>query len=213
MARKLSLVSFLLFFASGCATLNAPETPDKEVSQQAAQTQAGLGSASEKQTQPVVSNSSPAASVENEAGKVSAPVSRNLTKVQIQVIQDLLRASGFDPGPIDGMLGPKTRAALHQYQSGCAILTNLIGTTDKEVSQQTAETQTQKVDASANKNLDRDQIRLVQERLKASGFDPGPIDGMLGPKTRSALQKYQASNGLSNSGTLDDKTLVSLGAG
>ena len=30
-------------------------------------------------------------------------------------------------------------------------------------------------------------IRLVQERLKASGFNPGPIDGKWGKKTRSAL--------------------------
>ncbi len=34
------------------------------------------------------------------------------------------------------------------------------------------------------------QIQQAQERLKARGFDPGPIDGVLGPQTRAALKLY-----------------------
>lgn len=32
-------------------------------------------------------------------------------------------------------------------------------------------------------------IRLVQEKLRAAGFDPGPVDGLWGLKTEAALSK------------------------
>ena len=59
------------------------------------------------------------------------------------------------------------------------------------------------------------EIRLAQERLKAAGFDPGPIDGKLGPQTKSALEKYRASHKLTNSGiepllTIDRKAVTNL---
>jgi lysozyme len=36
-------------------------------------------------------------------------------------------------------------------------------------------------------------LKEIQERLKAHGFDPGPIDGLMGPKTDSAIRAHQAS--------------------
>lgn len=58
----------------------------------------------------------------------------------------------------------------------------------------------------------REQIRLVQTRLKEAGFDPGPADGLLGPKTKLAIRKYQNSKRLSlDHGLLNEQTLKSLG--
>ncbi|HEY5598945.1 MAG TPA: peptidoglycan-binding protein, partial [Kiloniellales bacterium] len=34
-------------------------------------------------------------------------------------------------------------------------------------------------------------IFLVQKRLKEMGYDPGPVDGKVGPRTTSAIQVYQ----------------------
>jgi hypothetical protein len=45
-------------------------------------------------------------------------------------------------------------------------------------------------------------IGQAQERLKAAGFDPGYIDGVLGSRTRDALRRYQASQGLPITGQL-----------
>ncbi|MHC4278442.1 MAG: peptidoglycan-binding domain-containing protein [Planctomycetota bacterium] len=55
------------------------------------------------------------------------------------------------------------------------------------------------------------QIQQAQERLKARGFDPGAIDGILGPQTRAALNEYQAAQRLPTTGVLDEKTRKSLG--
>ena len=35
-------------------------------------------------------------------------------------------------------------------------------------------------------------VREVQRALAAAGFDPGPIDGIMGPRTKLALRKYVA---------------------
>jgi len=35
-------------------------------------------------------------------------------------------------------------------------------------------------------------VREVQEALAAAGYDPGPIDGIMGPRTKSAIRKYIA---------------------
>lgn len=34
-------------------------------------------------------------------------------------------------------------------------------------------------------------VRVAQERLKALGFDPGPVDGHFGPRTRVAVMAFQ----------------------
>src|SRR5215475_1870995 len=56
-------------------------------------------------------------------------------------------------------------------------------------------------------------IGQAQELLKAAGFDPGVIDGVLGPRTRNALRRYQASQGLPTTGLLDEATRQILLAG
>ena len=58
----------------------------------------------------------------------------------------------------------------------------------------------------------RDLIRQVQERLKAIGVNPGPIDGTLGPQTREALRWYQNTKGLPMTGEIDERTLDALGS-
>jgi hypothetical protein len=53
-------------------------------------------------------------------------------------------------------------------------------------------------------------IGQAQERLRDLGFHPGPIDGVLGPRTQAALRQYQAQHGLPVTAVLDDATRTSL---
>ncbi|MFT4076001.1 MAG: peptidoglycan-binding domain-containing protein [Asticcacaulis sp.] len=46
------------------------------------------------------------------------------------------------------------------------------------------------------KNTSREKIMEVQRALAAKGYNPGPVDGQLGKQTVSAMQKFQADNGL-----------------
>ena len=54
-------------------------------------------------------------------------------------------------------------------------------------------------------------IRQAQQMLKDAGHNPGPIDGILGPRTEQALKDFQQAQGIEATGELDLHTLASLG--
>jgi peptidoglycan hydrolase-like protein with peptidoglycan-binding domain len=56
-----------------------------------------------------------------------------------------------------------------------------------------------------------DFISRVQERLRALGFDAGPVNGDFGEKTQAALAQFQLSRTIPAGGQLDDQTLAELG--
>jgi hypothetical protein len=56
-----------------------------------------------------------------------------------------------------------------------------------------------------------DLVSRAQARLRALGFDAGPINGDFGAKTQAALAQFQLSLSIPVSGSLDDATLAGLG--
>ncbi len=52
----------------------------------------------------------------------------------------------------------------------------------------------------------------LQRALLRAGFDPGPIDGKLGKKTRLAVKGFQNKNGLTSDGVVGEKTWSALKA-
>jgi peptidoglycan hydrolase-like protein with peptidoglycan-binding domain len=64
----------------------------------------------------------------------------------------------------------------------------------------TAETTTDRVAPSTAGS--QAQVMAMQQVLKDKGFDPGPIDGIVGPRTTAALRDYQRAE---NSTLIDRK--------
>jgi peptidoglycan hydrolase-like protein with peptidoglycan-binding domain len=58
-----------------------------------------------------------------------------------------------------------------------------------------------------------DDIRTMQKSLSDKGYDVGPADGVMGPRTRAAIRQYQASEKLTVNGRLDEETAGKLGVG
>jgi peptidoglycan hydrolase-like protein with peptidoglycan-binding domain len=54
-------------------------------------------------------------------------------------------------------------------------------------------------------------VRQAQQALVAARFDPGPIDGVMGARTRQAIRDFQAARRLAPSGELDGATRAALG--
>lgn len=50
----------------------------------------------------------------------------------------------------------------------------------------------------------------IQRALKAAGYDPGPIDGKIGKKTKAAIIDFQKANGLTADGKVGPKTWTKL---
>jgi len=65
----------------------------------------------------------------------------------------------------------------------------------------------QKLSTGVLPNLD---IRAAQLYLTFRGFHPGPIDGFVGPLTRSAIQEFQRKNSLPQTGIVDEALLAAL---
>lgn len=53
-------------------------------------------------------------------------------------------------------------------------------------------------------------VREVQQALQSKGYDVGPIDGVMGPRTESALREFQQQQGLARSGRIDAQTMSAL---
>src|SRR5689334_13903003 len=59
-------------------------------------------------------------------------------------------------------------------------------------------------------NPSKDDIRWVQVELHMIGLYHGSLDGIAGPETRRALLRFQKSNGLERTATLDQRTADAL---
>jgi len=89
----------------------------------------------------------------------------------------------IDPRWVDGKHGPKTTAALHQWQKWERIQPD-------DGSKNPATLATLKIDPTLN---EKKQTREVQKKLKSFSkrYNPGKEDGIWGDKTETALTNYQ----------------------
>jgi peptidoglycan hydrolase-like protein with peptidoglycan-binding domain len=55
-----------------------------------------------------------------------------------------------------------------------------------------------------------ERVREVQKRLWQLGYQPGPVDGLFGPRTQAAVQWFQIKHGFRPNGVVDLRTLSHL---
>jgi len=127
-------------------------------------------------------------------------------------IQDALNRLGFDAGSADGVAGSRTERAIEAFQVEFGY------TPDGRATPQLLErlnTAIAQGAASPERMLQRSGMlrsyaRAVQEALIARGYNPGPVDGALGPQTREAIRAYQGAHGLSQTGEVSRDLLAHL---
>ncbi|MEC9263043.1 MAG: peptidoglycan-binding domain-containing protein [Pseudomonadota bacterium] len=85
---------------------------------------------------------------------------------ELKLVQSELKSKGYYSGGVDGLSGPKTRAAVHQF----------LGDNTGQLS---AERWTEW--NNARKRVAALQLLALQNQL-----DVGPVDGLYGPQTESA---------------------------
>ncbi|MCF6251932.1 MAG: peptidoglycan-binding protein [Methylococcaceae bacterium] len=61
---------------------------------------------------------------------------------------------------------------------------------------------------SNNTIKDKEQIKQAQKRLSILGFNPGPVDGIMGIKTKKAIRGFQKSQGIKQDGVLTEGLLL-----
>jgi len=63
---------------------------------------------------------------------------------------------------------------------------------------------------TATDTLTRTDIARLQARLNTLGFDAGPADGVIGPRTRDAIRSYEAKKGYMVDGLATNGLLLTL---
>ena len=67
---------------------------------------------------------------------------------------------------------------------------------------QQGQTQQSQQQQGQQQSMDQEQRRQSEERLKAAGFNPGPVDGVFTGETAQALVAYEKARGLPSEGLL-----------
>jgi len=126
-------------------------------------------------------------------------------EIYVRGIQKELLAHGYKAGPVDGLAGPRTQAAIRAYQRDAGLT----------------------VDGRATKRL-LDHLKFalpkvysfgapvtghvldVQRALAERGYYLGPHDGIAGPATRRAVSWFQRDAGLAPDPAIDSRLLQQI---
>ncbi len=110
---------------------------------------------------------------------------------------------GYPVGPLDGIWGPKTTAAIKQFQQNNGL--RVTGNCNSDNGQTYATLD----DAFRDNNYLMSGV-VLQIVLAWAGYNPGKIDGIIGRNTRNALMNFQNDYGLSMTGDQDTDTIYYL---
>jgi peptidoglycan hydrolase-like protein with peptidoglycan-binding domain len=125
---------------------------------------------------------------------------------RVRSLQRTLRRLGWAPGPVDGLFGPRTEAAVVRFQRSAGLTADGIAgpRTARELRQ--AEPRPLRLGAGFDRPQGSPRVRAMQDRLRELGLRPGPVDGRFGPRTLAALMRLQAAAGAPLRGVLDGDT-------
>jgi peptidoglycan hydrolase-like protein with peptidoglycan-binding domain len=128
------------------------------------------------------------------------------TGAAVKKAQRRLKMRSYDPGPIDGVFGAKTRKAVKQYQTDRGLAADgIVGPA----------TWARLDPPTVKKGSTGDAVKLLQQILKDFQFppwDPGPVDGDFGAQTEKAVKQFQSDLSLDSDGIVGPETWATLGS-
>lgn len=130
----------------------------------------------------------------------------------VKSIQRQLLSLGYDPGPADGVHGFLTRAAVMAYQHDKGLqVTGEV--TEGLLKQIVFGASGPRADSTVKQDVPQETVGLiktVQQILAKMGYDPGPVDGIMGASTRQAIQKFEQEQKMSAKGRISGRLLKAL---
>jgi peptidoglycan hydrolase-like protein with peptidoglycan-binding domain len=168
---------------------------------------------------PVAAQAQPATATRE---PVAAP--EDLSPATIRMLQHSLIQGGYAVDAADGVWGPKTSAAVREFQrmkglkqtgqADAATLEALGVNADgraRSAADTSARNTAPEVTTRTPADLHPATIRAIQQALDKQGFKVGSADGVWGRRTESAIANLQRARGMPASGELDAHTLAALG--
>jgi peptidoglycan hydrolase-like protein with peptidoglycan-binding domain len=127
----------------------------------------------------------------------------------VAALQVGLHSRGLYKGPIDGISGPGTAAAIRRLQKRARITVDgVVGPQTKRALGRFAR------HPLGTRPLDRGKtgwdVASLQFRLAEHGFPSGPFDGIFGPRIDAALRRFQGWAGIESDGVAGQATVKAL---
>lgn len=124
------------------------------------------------------------------------------TDPAVRDLQAALKALGHDPGPIDGVFGAMTEAAVKAFQQKSEIAVDGVVGRVTWINIDEAD-QSRPVLRLGSSGLP---VRRLQSRMSAVGFDTGGVDGRFSPTTETAVKTLQQQAELGVDGIVGPRT-------
>lgn len=129
---------------------------------------------------------------------------------RIRLLQQGLNAVGYSLS-VDGRFGPRTLSAILAFQQANALKVDgiagrqtLLALEGKSSVNQAAQ--------SLRMGDSGQEVRLLQEKLKETGYYLGALDGKFGSGTKAAVRAFQKAHGLKVDGVAGSQTMARLWA-
>ncbi len=144
----------------------------------------------------------------------------NMSGPDVLAVQQALASRGFSPGPLDGIYGPRTAAAVRAFQAAnglpvtgitCGQTYVLLGVTCHTVPPCPPEPGACRVLVTSDPFMSGSDVLAGQQALLSQGFSPGALDGVYGPLTATAVRNFQMSRGILATGVVCDGLYSTLG--
>ena len=140
----------------------------------------------------------------------------------VLAVQSALRRLGYYAGPLDGIAGPQTEAAITRFQAdtgapatGRASLELIAALSAARESDAASLAEIAAGEgAAAGEDLAPPEpdarVAAVQHALAISAYGPLSADGFMGPETEEAILRFQRDRGLAPTGEISDALVLEL---
>jgi peptidoglycan hydrolase-like protein with peptidoglycan-binding domain len=120
----------------------------------------------------------------------------------VRDLQEALTTLGHDPGPIDGVFGEATEAAVKAFQQEKGVTVDGIVGKVTWINIDEAD-QSEPILRIGSTGLP---VRRAQKRMSLVGFDVGGVDGRYGNKTEATVKNLQQQYNISVDGVVGPQT-------
>jgi len=129
----------------------------------------------------------------------------------VSAIQTALKSRGIYDDPVDGAMGPATRAAIAAYEEQAGLEVTGAPSVGLLASLSTPGTPQPQTQARKVPTPSKATVARLQEALVSAGYGPITVDGIYGSETAGAIRRYQLDHGLAVTGSVSEPLLARFG--